>query len=252
MAGLLEAITAGAVGGAGKGLSENAKTEIDFNYDQMQAEIKAAMDERIYERGRKDKATDEASAYEREKGLINLRAEKERDPLAQKIKQEQLNALLEEKKIPAAVKTEYSSLQKQSEQIGSAIYKAQAEGTFDTNSESAKSMMSQLDAIRKRQGELLKPYLGEAAPKEPSGIDLSAFDKGAKAAGQAQPEQAKAQPGKPSMSAQEKNDLLQQARDIKAKYGNKIPSKYFSGGLSEKEQAVIDAADKASPGWRNF
>ena len=102
MSGLLGALAAGAIGGAGKGVSENAQADMKFNYDQMQAEIKALMDDRIYERGRKERSEASDLAYEREKGLINLR----KDPVDQQIKQEKLASILEDKKIPSAVKTE--------------------------------------------------------------------------------------------------------------------------------------------------
>lgn len=58
MGGLFSALTMGAVGGAGKGTSENAQADMKFNYDQIKEQIKADMEARIYERSRKDKDSD--------------------------------------------------------------------------------------------------------------------------------------------------------------------------------------------------
>lgn len=185
--------------------------------------------------------------------LAEIKAESaaRRDPTESALHAEQLKQLRDSNKLPPAVKANYDTLSEQNKLIASSIYKAQAEGTY--NPETAAKAEAQMTENNRRMGELLKPYLGESAPKESAGIDLSAFDKGRKPAEQAQSGQPQTRPaGRPAMSAQETNALLQQARDIKAKYGNKIPSKYFSGGISENEQKIIDAADKASPGWRNF
>ena len=173
------------------------------------------------------------------------------DPLDRQIKQHQLKTLLENDKIPAAVKTEYGSLEKQVEQITGAIAKSQADGSFDPNSEGAKELTRRLVEMQQRQSRLLSPYLGDAAEKPSAGIDLSQFDK--RQPQQAAPAQGKpTQPAKPAMTETDKAGLLSQARAIKQKYGGKIPSKYMSGGLSESEQRIIDAADAASSDWRKF
>jgi hypothetical protein len=175
------------------------------------------------------------------------------DPLDRQIKQHQLKTLLENDKIPAAVKTEYGSLEKQVEQITGAIAKSQADGSFDANSEGAKELTRRLGEMQQRQSRLLSPYLGDAAEKPSAGIDLSQFDKVRQPQQAAQPAQGNpTQPAKPSMTEAGKSGLLSQARAIKQKYGNKIPSKYMSGGLSENEQRIIDAADAASSDWRKF
>lgn len=64
MGGLIGALAMGAVGGAGKGISENAKADMAFNYDQMKEQMRAEMEQRIYERGRRDKAVDEKAAQD--------------------------------------------------------------------------------------------------------------------------------------------------------------------------------------------
>jgi hypothetical protein len=168
MGGLIGALAVGALGGAGKGMTENAQADMKSAYDNINAQMKSEMEQRIYERGRRDKVTDDATAFDREKGLINAR----KDPNDAKLKKLQVQELekkiADDAKVPAAVKMEFETLKKQNETIAASLYKAQAEGTY--NPETAANAENAMANNTERMASLLKPYLGKDAPKG-KGVD---------------------------------------------------------------------------------
>lgn len=190
MGGLIGALAMGAVGGAGKGMSENAQADMKFNYEQMATQIRADMEQRIYERGRADKnadyarertdkAADAETGLENQKGLLKFKDGLDKnDPLKalqMKKAQIELAAAEAETKLPPAVKLEYAAQQKEAESIYSEINKAKATGLYDADS--ATELNKRLEDINKRMSALITPYQGDKVPKPGAGVDLSAFDK---------------------------------------------------------------------------
>ena len=89
MEGLLGALAAGALGGAGAGMSQNARVVIDMALQNIREQNRMDFEERVYARGRKDKegerALDKDDAIKaenrrlaNEKGLIEARGKEDR------------------------------------------------------------------------------------------------------------------------------------------------------------------------------
>ena len=172
------------LGGAAPGMMEVGKQMADYSSRSTlmkeEAAIRAEAEARLHERGRGEqqadyetKKADEISAegrrFENEKGLISAR----RDPSESKLNALKLQQAESDVKIPSAVKMEYDTLKKNNEIISSSLYKAQAEGTY--NPETASKAEATMGANTKRMSELLRPHLGESAPKidAPTQSDVS-------------------------------------------------------------------------------
>ncbi len=190
---MLGAVLAGGLEGYAKGSEQNFQAGTQAAFAQWQTEVKGLMEERLAERGIQAKREDADTQYNRELGLKGIdasntsaAAEKQhgfrmdeikagKDPIDTKLKQAQLDKILKDEQIPQAIKTEYASLEKRAEQITAAISKAQAEDTYDMTGENAKDLQRQLNALTKRQQDLIAPYQGDQAPKDKGLPDLSKY-----------------------------------------------------------------------------
>jgi len=261
--GLLAGLSGGMQGYA-QGKQKETDLAVKLTMDQLDAEIDADMKARIEENRKTERAQDRTdkleagdTAYNRELGLIAAR----KDPLDTKLKQEQLNALLEDKKIPPAVKAEYASLDKLIQSKQEKIDNATATGS-GVESGIAK-LSDEISAATKRQQKLLSSIPGYVADKpEPTPEVTVKYDaqgrawvKGADGKPVLRDDAAKAeaqsQPGiiagAPTVTKPRASEVVAKAREIAASYPNGLPSRYMSGGPTEKQWEIIDAARKI--GW---
>lgn len=103
-----------------------------------------------------------------------------KDPNAKAISDLNLKRLMEDAKVPSAVKTKYSALQETQKLQQTALYKAQADGTFDEASPSGIALMKNINDTSTAMNALIEPYLpkeaqtkpGEVDPNNPLGLNL--------------------------------------------------------------------------------
>lgn len=183
MPGLMESLAAGAASGFSNATQQNNAAEISSLNRKNEFSIREMMDARIaereqsrYDRNRSDLKDDRDATHQNR--LEEIKAMK--DPNDVKMKALQLKQVMEESKVPPAIRTEYKSLDDSAKAIQAAMTKATAEGAGDPAGMS--NLASQLDKIRSRQQDLLSSLPDYVAKKGSSLDDLFPLKNGQKSA----------------------------------------------------------------------